>query len=153
MVLQGVCRRLAIVHRFSHHNKGLQRHSPVGQFDRKHDAFTHVRMIEKAALHLDWIDPLAGNFDQVVLAAAEEVESVAVAHKTIAGAQPAAFVNGLRGSLRPVPKHRRAGMAANPHRAFAAVGDLSAGLVLEHNFVARYAHAGGAGLLAFRTIR
>ena len=53
-------------------------------------------MLGQAELDLERVDPLAGYLDQVVGAAAEEMETVGIAQKTVAGVDPPLLANGLR---------------------------------------------------------
>ncbi len=73
-----------------HHHHRLQRHAAIRQLGGEHGAFAHVGMIGKAQLDLERIHPLAGDFHEVIGAAAEEVKAVGVAHKAVAGVDPAA---------------------------------------------------------------
>ena len=104
-------------------------------------------MFGEAQLDLERIDPLAGDLDQIVGAAAEEMEAVGIAHKAVAGVDPAAVADGLRGFVGPVPVQRRVGIAAHPQNAFLVVADLAAVLVRSSDFVAGNAQARGAELL------
>ena len=109
-------------------------------------------MFGQAKLDFERIDPLAGNLDQIVGAAAEEMEAVGVAHETVAGVDPAALADGLGGLVRPVPVQRRVGIAAHPQDALLVVADLAAVLVPERDFIAGHAQPGGAGLLPLRPV-
>ncbi len=71
-------RRIALIEAaLVHHHHRLQRHAAVRQFGGEHRAFAHVGMLGEAQLDFERIDPLAGDLDQIVGAAAEEMEAVA----------------------------------------------------------------------------
>ena len=70
--------RLALVEAAAvHHHDRLQRHAAVRQFGGEHRAFAHLGMLGEAQLDFERIDPLAGNLDQIIGAAAEEMKAVA----------------------------------------------------------------------------
>src|SRR5712664_2328520 len=78
-----------------HDNDRLKGHAPVRQLGREHRAFAHLRMFGEAELDFERIDPLAGDLDEIVGAAAKEMKSVAVADKTVAGVAPPLIADGL----------------------------------------------------------
>src|SRR5450631_857869 len=109
-------------------------------------------MFGEAKLDFERIAPLAGNLDQVVGAAAEEMKAVLIAHETVAGIDPAILAHGFRGLVRAVPIKRRVGIAAHPQDAFLTVADLAAVTVLEREFIAGHAQAGRSWLFPVRAI-
>src|SRR5260370_363864 len=109
IILQVARHRTGIAHRLIHYDERLQRHALVRQLDRKNGAFAHGRIFEQATLHLDRVDPLPGNLDQVVGAASEKIKSVPVADEAIAGVHPAAArKNRHRGFPEHAPEACRA---------------------------------------------
>src|SRR5579872_5061870 len=109
-------------------------------------------MFGEAQLNLERINPLAGNLDQVVGAAAEKMKAVRVAHKAIAGVDPATIADGLGRFIRPVPVQRRVGIAAHPQNAFLVVCDLVALAVLQRDLVTGNAKAGRAELFSLFSV-
>src|SRR3981189_2979816 len=101
-------------------------------------------MLGEAQLDLEWIDPLAGDFDQIVGSAAEEMKAVGITHEAVAGVDPPLVANGLPRLVRPIPVQRRIGIAAHPHDAFLVVADLPAVLIPERDFIAGHPKSGGA---------
>src|SRR5581483_5155085 len=95
---------------------------------------------------LERVDPLAGNLDQIVGAAAEEIKSVGVADEAIAGVDPSLLADGLGRLVGPVPVERRVGIAAHPQDAFDVVTDFVAVAIPESDFIAGDAKAGRAKL-------
>ena len=95
---------------------------------------------------------MPGDLDQVIGAAAEEMEAVGVAHKAVAGIDPSAVADGFRGLVRPVPVQRRGGIAAYPQDALFVVADLAAVLVFQTDFIAGHAQPGGAELFPLRPV-
>src|SRR5205807_9583465 len=93
------------------------------------------------------IDPLPGDLDEIVGAAAEEMKAFGIAHETVAGIDPAALADGFRRLVGPVPVQRRRGIAAYPQDSLFVVADLAAVLVLQRDLVAGHAQARGAELL------
>lgn len=69
-------------------NEGAKRHPPVRQFVRKHRAFQNIRMVSKAKLDLQRIDPLPRHLDEIISTAPERVKPVCIEIKTVAGPQP-----------------------------------------------------------------
>src|SRR5689334_1809699 len=104
-------------------------------------------MFGEAQFDLERVDPLARYLHQIVGAAAEEIEPVAVADKTVASVDPARLADRLRGLVRPVPVERRCGIAADPQNAFLIIGNVAAVLVLQRDLVARNAQARGTRFL------
>src|ERR1700722_19200628 len=103
-------------------------------------------MLGETQLHFQRIDPLPGNFDQIVGTAAKKIKTVGVAHKTVAGIDPSSLTDSLRGLVRPVPVLRRRGIAAHPQNAFLVVADLAAVTVLQRDLIAGYPKPRGAEL-------
>ena len=95
VILQHFGRVAGIEGAVIHDHHGLQRHAAVRQFGGEHRAFTYVGMLGEAQLDFERIDPLPRNFYEVVGAAAEEMEAVAVADKAVAGVDPPALADGL----------------------------------------------------------
>src|SRR6185437_1824613 len=152
VILQPSCRLRRVEGRTVHDHHRLQRHAAVRQFDGEHRAFAHVGVFGEAKLDLERIDPLPGDLDQVIGAAAEEMEAVGVAHKAVAGIDPSAVADGFRGLVRPVPVQRRGGIAAYPQDALFVVADLAAVLVFQTDFIAGHAQPGGAELFPLRPV-
>ena len=109
-------------------------------------------MLGEAKLDLEWINPLAGDFDQVIGAAAEEIKAVGIPHKAVAGVDPAALADGLRRLVRPVPVQRRRGIAAHPHDAFFVVADLAADFVFQRDLVAGHPKPRSPNFLLVRAV-
>src|SRR6202049_4903244 len=101
-------------------------------------------MFGKAKLDLERIDPLPGDFYQVIGAAAEKEKTVAIAHKAVSGVDPPLLADGLGRLVGPVPVQRRCGITAHPQNAFFVVGDVAAILVPERDFVTGDTKSGGA---------
>src|SRR4051794_22311518 len=101
-------------------------------------------MIGEAKLDLERINPLSGNLDEIVGAAAEEIEALGITYETVATVNPAAVADGLGRFVRSVPIQRGRGIAANPHDALFIVADLAAVFVPECDLIAGDAKPGGA---------